>query len=640
MEQLKLKQLIEEEKKLAEEFKSLRYLGNLLIGRCGYTITIDPSAETFYFDAKNRRIVISLRLIKEGNLTELEKTFVFLHETAHVSQLFENPEEYLGTFEIARREAEKASKGQQEEIFISNAWNFYFNIILDIHCNALVRGRIPVFQTDLGRKSIEELYCKIFPITDLQNLSFTEQFLFALLIKTMVPGRELGLSDDVRKILEQEIIYLGKRYHSLYEFVRTNLHSPDASLKTILLRSRKIIEPIFRELLEKDLENNRTDFQLLNRLIEFFDKDLPKDVLEKIAKDHKESQKPLRDRIQERQSQMIEKRLAEAGFNDEEIQQILEIMKKVETVWQDLMSLWESIVNTSQVLEIKVISGFRSGTGIDIDALIRQFYKLYVQPSELRIFTRRFLEAIKEVHKPKKISLYLILDLSGSMDANKRRSVQEVAYCLVKSLIQTIRKAQDEMKYQDEFSLQANIRVIGFGSRYEDLLERNQTEIIKRKIDDSDRDLTNKRIWEMVFKIQHNNLGGTNDSMPLMEVLRELQREDVKKALEADEEIVLVIEITDGETSTPNESKEILQQLQQLPNVFPRAIQIKGSITSEESYGLDDQEKSVGSSILPPTGIFAEVWGELGKELRDITVLKELLLQILSDLFKKIKGNE
>jgi hypothetical protein len=106
----------------------------------------------------------------------------------------------------------------------------------------------------------------------------------------------------------------------------------------------------------------------------------------------------------------------------------------------------------------------------------------------------------------------------------------------------------------------------------------------------------------------------------------------MKRRLEDGDEILVVIEITDGETFTAQESKELVEQLNSLPNVFCRAIQIPGPVYSEKPKGETQEERLKPPEVLPPTGTFKDVWGEKwGKRLTNLNILKETVIAILED---------
>jgi hypothetical protein len=76
--QIKIEKGTEKEKEIKEYFESLRPLARVFSGYGVYELKVDPKAESFYFDHKNKEIVVSPKLIEQLNLEREEKKICFL----------------------------------------------------------------------------------------------------------------------------------------------------------------------------------------------------------------------------------------------------------------------------------------------------------------------------------------------------------------------------------------------------------------------------------------------------------------------------------------------------------------------------------------------------------------------------------
>jgi hypothetical protein len=222
------------------------------------------------------------------------------------------------------------------------------------------------------------------------------------------------------------------------------------------------------------------------------------------------------------------------------------------------------------------------------------------------------------------------------MDEEKRGAVQEVAYAIGKSLINFYRTGALSVVDQGiEFPVTINYQILGFGDSVEELTETTEEERRERaKKDRPNRDL-DEELLRAILKIEKINLEGTRDSLALQEVKDSITPE-IKSNLENGDEILVIIEITDGETATAQESKTLVQEFNSIPNVYCRAIQIPGPIYSEKPKEETPEERLRPPEVLPPTGTFKEVWGEeWGRRLENLQVLKETVIAILYDALQQ-----
>jgi hypothetical protein len=631
MEQPNIENII----RIREYFELLRPLARVFSGYGVYELRIDPQAKTFYFDHQRRVIFVSPRLIEELNLEREEKKYAFLHELGHLIQLFQNPQVYLESFEIPKKKAEE--KKENKDAY-QRAWLNFFNVFNDIHANSMIRALMPIYQRGerLERLPVNLYSRKLFPERDYSNLPLSTQFIFYLLRRTMVPEEDVIISERVRREVEQAISFFGSKYPSLEAFVREEIFNPAKTIEHIMFILKEVLMPIYEKLLEEDEGEGKIE-ETPEHLGEIpIDEDISDDVIEDIAKGIEEAQKSGDEKHRENQRKRFEEWAEGKGFSEEEIRRFEEIQERTLEIISDLEDLWRNFIQRSVEITRGKIAGFKTGTSISPQELIRELPVLLTQPSEAKIFVRYLPETKLESIKPKKINLVLIVDLSSSMDEEKRKAVQEVAYAIGKSLINFYRTgALSVVDEGIEFPVTINYQILGFGDSVEELTETTEEERRERaKKDRPNRDL-DEELLRSILKIERIDLGGTQDSLAL-ENVKNLITPEIKSNLENGDEILVIIEITDGETATAQESKTLVQEFNSIPNVYCRAIQIPGPIYSEKPKEETPEERLRPLEVLPPTGTFKEVWGEdWGRRLENLEVLKETVIAILYDALRQ-----
>jgi hypothetical protein len=626
---------IENIQRIKEYFELLRPLARVFSGYGVYELRIDPRAETFAFDHQRREIIVSTRLIEKLNLETEEKKYIFLHELGHLIQLFQNSQVYLESFEIPKKKSEE--KKENKDAY-QKAWYNFFNVFQDIHDNSMIKALMPIYQKgERLEKLPENLYSrKLFPEIDYSQDPLSVQFLNYLLRRMMVPDEEVIISERVKREIEQRLSFFGTDYDSLETFVREEIFNSTKTIKDIMFILKEFLMPIYEKLLEEDAKEGR--LQEISELIGKIpmDIDISEEVIKKIVEGIKEIQKSGEEKYIENQRKRFKEWAKEKGFSKEEIRRFEEIQERTLKIINDLEDLWQNFIQKSIEINREKVSGFKTGISISSQELIRELPVLLTQPSESKIFIRYLPETKSELIKPRKINLELIVDLSSSMDEEKREAVQEVAYAINKSLINFYRTSTLSVVGQGiEFPVTINYRILGFGSSVEELTETIEEEKKERiKKDRSNKDL-DEELLRAILKIEKIDLEGTEDALALEDVKNSLTPE-IRTGLENGDEILVILEITDGETATPQQSKTLVQEFNSIPNVYCRAIQIPGPIYSEKPKEKTPEERLKPPEVLPPTGTFKKVWGEdWGKRLENLEVLKETVIAILYDALKK-----
>lgn len=620
---------LEKNQEFSERYRQIGPLGETVLGRAGFRVRVDEKAESFSFDARSKEITVSPKLIEGLKLSDEEQTYLFVHEIAHFVQMLQSPDAYLGTFQKAKEETEAWPSNQQSQI--QEAWRRYFNVFLDIHDNSIVEGRLPRFQqTQTEAHPRQSFYAKAFAETDFTNHPLHLQFCYGALRRAMRPTDEIVVNEMVQARLDEPFMYLGRRYESLQSFINTEIFNAETSLEKILFRLEQLIEPVFRELLSVDSQAEELEQPSESFDIKDFDQMDETDV-EDIIKEIKEVKKSASERAADQARQEFNDKMLAAGFSEQEVTRMHEIRERADEIYKNLVDLWEVFLHITYRPERIEEEGFRSGQEISIRQFVKQLPDLLVDPAKTRLFRRKTMEKAQESIEPRKINLHLILDLSGSMDKDKREAVQESAYAVAKSLIQFRRNLAVRMDGQSPVDI--HLRLTGFGSSVQELLQLDSEEQSQRTLKDDRPEELDQKLWRAIMGIQRLDLGGTVDAKALQEAETWISDSKTQAELAQNRETAVVLEITDGETSTANQSTQIIKQLNEIDNVYTRGIKIPGAIYGEETVKESERERKE-SEIHPESGAFEQVWRQNGTRLSDIKVLREVMQKILFTALK------
>jgi hypothetical protein len=606
----------EEIELIKSRYEELAKWGNVLLGREGWSMEINPAIPTAAADFENKILYFGTKcedIIADPDMgkQDLKRLFVFSHEVMHFAQALEAPEEYLSTFDIAEEKAKEFSQkygGNKRDL--QESFRTFFSIFLDIDDNGKVVRRNKKLQKDQGQEATTEIYQKLFSEKNLSDDPLNEQYMYAAIMKIMDEDRDLELSSEVSELLEGEFRYLGKRYKSLIEFVKKEVNNPDIPFKKSLFRIKKILQPQFEALLKKDLENNNyrkiKNKKRENDIDGGIEEGMLKDFIEGVLKEKASTT----DKAKNQMRKDFEKKSKKEGFSERDIREMERVMRNTDNVWPQMIDLWEKFFAISKAYIDKEEGYFYSGQTFSTKKFVHDLPKFAKDVGSVKPFKRNITVEEQESWKPKKISLIFSTDLSGSMDDAKRQAVQEAYYCIAKSFIQ-FQRNQIIKSDQDKSPVEGYIRNIGFGSDMQDLLKLAPEEKETRFINPQNKTL-DKRIWQSILDIGRVDLKNNDDPSYLTELKKEAEKS--KHDLENNEESMVIVELTDGDpdSNVKNEGKKVVEELNKIENVFCRAIRIGGSSND-----------------------FEEIWGDKGEVLPDgdVANLKEVFMKILKEIF-------
>lgn len=622
-------------------YRNMEEWGRVILGRYGFNVVVDPRAKTFAMDHERREVILSPRLHEAVALNDQEALYIFSHELMHIRQLLEDPETYKGVFDTMHARADAlvkkfAAEGKKiDPRAVFDAYHAFYNTVLDIHDNAHVERSNPTLQEIPGTQGSsvrEALYRKLFPRNDIGGGAHSLQFMDALIMRAMGERSGMAVDPDIAAIIDAPKKHLGVRYERLSDYVRDTFFNADVPLRSIVNSAELDLFPIFERMLEDDIRRGRP-----LRVNNMIDVGFGGDGLEKMLGDALAEKRTTSQRAEDQMRRSLRASLEREGFTRPEIDRVEEIMKRTNEVWPQLVGLWSEFHTSSSSLTETEVTGFPTGHSVDIDSFVRDAPEIFAgDPSRARIMERRIATEEKSV-RPKKITLKLILDLSGSMGTDERRRLQEATHAIAKSLIQHVR----DMTHAGEVGStppEINLSILGFGGADEpdELLQFTPSERGRDIVDTEDATL-DLRLWRVILTIATKDLGGTRDAGALRRVGAYSGKPEVASAVDRGDEVVVAIEVTDGETDTEAESTELVRSInaRHPSGVFLRGIFI-GSQPPPVFY--DEDQPHGGhprdpASTDPSSGAnpnkFLNVWGEHGQTLEDVSGLRECLMKLL-----------
>jgi hypothetical protein len=637
-EQIKLAQESEEETKKTKgqelaaqteaEERRIKGLKPFLetLGKRRINLFFSPEVETLAFDHQTSSVLINLDFLKKAGLNYEEIDFCLAHEIGHLIQLCRDPKYYLRIFDFIEECAQEKGQSEKGKKILEHIYHNFYNVLLDINDNEIIRSELVPYHPREGSKADlpprlyrEKLFSpqkgKEYP--DYSQNPFYAQFLSYLLRKVM-SGEESIVSPEVKKALETKISVFGENL-SPEEFITKYIQPRASTCQDIFILSKQFLLPLFEKLVEEDKRAGRLKVIEIIKIID--GKSAKKTSQEyrkaakKILEDEKEAKKSSKEKMKEFAKNQFRKSLEKKGFSKREIKTLEEIRESCQEEVAKLAQVWHSFMRVVTEIQLEKERRHKKGRKINIQDLILQWHKLLTKPQELEIMERD-VPTFKEYLLPKKIIINLVLDLSGSMTDEKREEVQKIAYTVASSL----KKFEAEVLYQfqKEEVIKTRTDFIGFGT--------NTDKLPFRASGDEERDF-----YQAILDIEED-LGRTNDAEALSLALEKFSPADIEN-IKKGEVLGIILEITDGETQTGSQSKQIVSQINQA-GIFCRGIQIPGDIIAE--IPPEEKEKRIREGkpwreLIPPSGTFFEVWQDKGLRIDHISQLKKIILKLLEE---------
>ena len=266
--------------------------------------------------------------------------------------------------------------------------------------------------------------------------------------------------------------------------------------------------------------------------------------------------------------------------------------ERVAPYLEELSALWRSIVyGRSEDTSIAMEGFYRAGVDIDIPEVVREWPKIEAGKLEETRIYKKPVEKVRMRERPELIRVHLVCDLSGSMDKNKRKVLQDTATLLLRSL-EEFQTYLNMTRSLTKSKMNVGTDVWGFSDAAYRLKSFPQR---PGEIDEAER----AAVITAIGGLGSMGGGSTFDDAALLPIAEAIEEEPgAREAIRKEKVMEIVLEITDGGSSNPEGAKAALKKLEQLGGgkVIARALQIGEVMATEKK-------------------IFHDVWGENGEEI-------------------------
>ena len=641
----------------------------------------------FYIDFKKGEIHSDVLWFKEKFKPEEIETMIewaHFHQLSHFLEYAESPEVFLENFAYMEEKAKqlapkvleiwkkkaggdlpdylrkeiKIPKDKEKKEFekitvgehlarniIYRALHRFYNVFDDISVNSLIRRRTFKFEENSkGDELVKKLYReKLFPGTDFSKRPLHLQLLDPYLREEMVPEEKIKVSSEIEEI-RKEISYLGEDYSEIKKFNQELIKRSEPEKR--YSRLKRILEPIYLDLLFKDLEKQPIppppskgkekgegigDFSMPfeddyrdyedNSPDQFSEEDI-KNWTEK-KKEEKKKEEEERRRKEEEEKKSFEEREKEIqekmgkewckrhNIEYSLLQKVREIEKEIEPYLKEMSQFWRKIVfgySTERKLEWE--GYYKFGTRLDIHKVIKEWPKIEKgDVFDVKVMKKRVVKE-KLIHQPEVIRVRLVLDVSGSMDEERLKTLREITVLLGRSL--------------QEFNHYLGLARETTGTKLVADLEEWIFESEAQKIKPLAGDDYRTRNWEkdeadFIKSIGYlfSSGGSTADFLALEEIEKSITDFDIER-IKQGKLLEILIEITDGGSDNPELTREIKNRLKE-KGIIAKAFQIGEPTEGEiEAFKTTWENDGDGERVPELSQVLPALTQFLKKYLKDV----------------------
>ena len=444
-------------------------------------------------------------------------------------------------------------------------------------------------------------------LSDLNHHGFSKSFLFYSLYKDDENYKSKILEKFDSKVLSK----------SIYEFLNKELIKEINKDQGIVERDpliKAFIYPSFKKFWLEEIDSMTTrSSDGENDGEKFFEEsrdESPGSKLESSREDVEESLKELINQKPKNISSLDdfdESELKSYGISKDEIDLYNFYLNKTKTQREEMRKFWKKLIGSAKK-EINVEKNRQAKGKINVNDLIYSFPD-FVEAEQrgnyknLKIFDKNFLESQNKL-LPEKIEISFLIDNSGSMNKEKIEATR-------KTLAVSLLSIQDFNRYLQIEAGKTNQKI-------EVLTESWFFGKSHYKIKDFDdtNDSEKSKIISSIVKVDASD-GTTDDGACLREIYKNISPEQ-KRRIKSKKEYKIIFEITDGASTFPGATKEIVKKLVN-ENVEIYAIQI-GKISNID------------------TKTFNYIWNDSFKYPHGI-ILGEEVHKLTEELLKVVKKN-
>ena len=462
------------------------------------------------------------------------------------------------------------------------------------------KGKILTYMK--GIKNAEELF------SDLTHHGFSKSFLIWNLYKD---------DEEVLSKIEEKFDskILSK---SIYYFLRKELIKEIDENEGIKKRDpliRAFIYPSFKKYWLEEIDSMTTKSGSgENSKEKFFEKSKDKTSGNKLESTRKDVEETLEDILKEENNNNISslevsqrKIMSDYGLEKEDLDLFNFYVNKTKSQREEMREFWKRLIGSAKK-EINVERNNQPKGKLNVNDLIYSFPEFVEAEQkgnykELKVFDKNFLESQNKL-LPEKIEISFLIDNSGSMNKEKIEALR-------KTLTVTLLSIKDFNKYLQIEAARTNQKIEVLTETW--FFGKDHYKI--KNFDDK-LNLENSKIISSIVKVDAS--GGTTDDAACLREIHKNIKPNQKARIKNKKEYKIIFEITDGASTFPGASREIVKKLIE-DDVEVFAIQI-GKISS-----LD-------------TKTFNYIWNDSFKYPYGL-ILGEEIYKLTDELLKLVKKN-
>lgn len=461
------------------------------------------------------------------------------------------------------------------------------------------KGKILTYMK--GIKNAEELF------SDLTHHGFSKSFLIWNLYKD---------DEEVLSKIEEKFDskILSK---SIYYFLRKELIKEIDENEGIKKRDpliRAFIYPSFKKYWLEEIDSMTTKSGSgENSKEKFFEKSKDKTSGNKLESTRKDVEETLEDILKEENNNISSlevsqrKIMSDYGLEKEDLDLFNFYVNKTKSQREEMREFWKRLIGSAKK-EINVERNNQPKGKLNVNDLIYSFPEFVEAEQkgnykELKVFDKNFLESQNKL-LPEKIEISFLIDNSGSMNKEKIEALR-------KTLTVTLLSIKDFNKYLQIEAARTNQKIEVLTETW--FFGKDHYKI--KNFDDK-LNLENSKIISSIVKVDAS--GGTTDDAACLREIHKNIKPNQKARIKNKKEYKIIFEITDGASTFPGASREIVKKLIE-DDVEVFAIQI-GKISS-----LD-------------TKTFNYIWNDSFKYPYGL-ILGEEIYKLTDELLKLVKKN-
>lgn len=452
-----------------------------------------------------------------------------------------------------------------------------------------------------GIKNVEELF------SDLSHHGFSKSFLLWNLYKD-----DEEVLSKIEESFDEKILS-----QSIYNFLREELVKEISEDDGITKRDpliRAFIYPSFKKYWLEEIDSMTTKSGSgENSKEKFFEKSKDKTSGNKLESTKKDVEETLEDILKEENNNISSlevsqrKIMSDYGLEKEDLDLFNFYVNKTKSQREEMREFWKRLIGSAKK-EINVERNNQPKGKLNVNDLIYSFPEFVEAEQkgnykELKVFDKNFLESQNKL-LPEKIEISFLIDNSGSMNKEKIEALR-------KTLTVALLSIKDFNKYLQIEAARTNQKIEVLTETW--FFGKDHYKI--KNFDDK-LNLENSKIISSIVKVDAS--GGTTDDAACLREIHKNIKPNQKARIKNKKEYKIIFEITDGASTFPGASREIVKKLIE-DDVEVFAIQI-GKISS-----LD-------------TKTFNYIWKDSFKYSHGL-VLAEDIEKLTDELLKLVKKN-